>query len=178
MIDDIRTSLCLLEKLLRNLGPEASKFLLPASEGYKYEVKLVRQLMREDGSVMADVEHELSTREVCDLLDAERAKKALPEMSRAMSSDEAIDPHFFRPHSNPVPASPFFSDCGSCQPTRDPVEPLVPPPVIPYDPALKYEHKGLTCDVHGLQAHRRERDAGGPWTCIACAPEPPEETTP
>jgi hypothetical protein len=46
-----------------------------------------------------------------------------------------------------------------------------PPVGDPFDSTKKYEHRGLTCDKHGQQAHRRERNATGPWTCVVCSPE-------
>jgi hypothetical protein len=48
------------------------------------------------------------------------------------------------------------------------------PIVAPYDPKLTYEFRGLLCDVHGQQPHRRERHAVGPWSCTVCAPAPEE----
>ena len=84
------------------------------------------------------------------------------------SAGDDLDPYFLRSARalkkslleqialpDPAPVAPYF-------------------PVIPFDPEKKYEFKGLSCDTHDLQAHRRERLVLGPWTCTVCAPAPEE----
>lgn len=61
------------------------------------------------------------------------------------------------PEANPVPASPFHTE----------------PPPTPAPVAEKFEYRGISCEKHGQQAHRRRRHASGPWICEACSPETP-----
>ena len=45
---------------------------------------------------------------------------------------------------------------------------LIGSPVVK-PPEVKYEYRGLVCKLHDQHAHRRVRDATGPWECCACA---------
>jgi hypothetical protein len=67
------------------------------------------------------------------------------------------------PEANPVPASPFTEPSVVVSPLQS-TPPVVVPPVA-------FEYRGLSCETHGQQAHRRPRKTDGPWLCGACTPE-------
>jgi hypothetical protein len=137
-----------MSKMLLALGVhEAAKLMRPAPEGYKYVVQIVK--------VLEDTKESPPAVDPYDPVIAAR-------LGARDAADAALDPDFLRTRAAWNMAR-IAEQVVAKNAAPEPV-------LIPFDPTKKYEYKGLSCDIHAQQAHRRERNATGPWTCTVCMP--------